>query len=75
MQDFDRLPPELRAWIARAALPWRPRSVKRSFEKAMARTKDKASALRELDRLQERLVAKDGRKVWGDDYPQLKADA
>ena len=25
--DYDRLPRDLRAWIANAELPWRPRSV------------------------------------------------
>ena len=24
MRDYDRLPPELRAWLAEAVLPWRP---------------------------------------------------
>ncbi|MEM9012425.1 MAG: DUF6525 family protein [Pseudomonadota bacterium] len=69
MQEFDRLPPELRAWLAEAVLPWRPRSVQRAFDTAFARTRDKADAFQQLDRLQERLVAKDARKVWGQDYP------
>ncbi len=73
MREFDRLPPELRAWLAAAILPWRPRSVRRAFEKAVARTQDKASALRELDRLQERLVAKDAGKVWGQDHPDASS--
>lgn len=69
MQDFDRLPAVLRAWLASAVLPWRPRSVQRAFDKAIARTRDESSALRELDRLQERLVEKDAFRVWGDAYP------
>jgi hypothetical protein len=69
MRDFDRLPPELRAWLASAVLPWRPRSVRRAFERAVARTLDRARALEELDRLQDRLVAKDARAVWGDAHP------
>lgn len=69
MREFDRLPPELRAWLASAVLPWRPRSVRRAFDKALARTRDKTSAIKELDRLQERLVANDVRKVWGQDHP------
>ena len=36
MQDFDRLSQELRAWIAAADLPWRPRSVRKTFERALA---------------------------------------
>ena len=69
MQDFDRLPAELRAWLASAVLPWRPRSVRRAFDRAVARTRDRSRALEELDRLQERLVAKDAGKVWGQNYP------
>ncbi len=38
MREYDRLPPELRAWLASAALPWRPRSVQRAYERAVART-------------------------------------
>ncbi len=69
MRDYDRLPPELRAWLAEAVLPWRPRSVRRAFERAVARTRDRAGALEELDRLQDRLVAKDARAVWGEAHP------
>ena len=69
MRDFDRLPAELRAWLASAVLPWRPRSVRRAFDRAIARTKDKSRAIEELDRLQHRLVAKDARKVWGQGHP------
>ncbi|WP_397543875.1 DUF6525 family protein [Roseovarius salis] len=69
MRDYDRLPPELRAWLAEAVLPWRPRSVRRAFDRAVARTRNRARALEELDRLQERLVAKDARAVWGDAHP------
>lgn len=69
MREFDRLPAELRAWLAAAILPWRPRSVQRAFDKAISRTRDKHSALRELDRLQEQLIAKDARKIWGPDHP------
>lgn len=57
MQEFDRLPAELRAWLSQAVLPWRPRSVRRAFDSAYARTRDKNSALRELDRLQQQAVA------------------
>lgn len=69
MREFDRLPAELRRWLASAVLPWRPRSVRRAFDRALARTQDRASALAELDHLQERLVAKDVRNVWGQDHP------
>lgn len=73
MQEFDRLPAELRCWLATAALPWRPRSVRRSFDRALARTGDRDLALAELDRLQARLIARDARQVWGDDHPAAMA--
>jgi len=74
MQDFDRLPPELRAWLAAAVLPWRPRSVRRAFDHAVARTRDRSRALEELDRLQERLVAKDVGRVWGQNHPHASQE-
>ena len=75
MRDYDRLPAELRAWLAEAVLPWGPRSVLRSFDKALAKTGDKRRALEELDRLQQRLVAKDTRAVWGFDHPHASGGA
>lgn len=74
MRDYDNLSPELRAWLASAALPWRPRSVQRAFNQAIARTQDKAHALAELDRMQDRLVAKDVCKVWGQDHPNANCN-
>ncbi|MEM8570045.1 MAG: DUF6525 family protein [Pseudomonadota bacterium] len=69
MQEFDRLPSELRIWLSTAILPWRARSVQRAFEKALARTGDRALALRELDRLQDQLIAKDAMTIWGRAHP------
>lgn len=58
MADYDRLPPDLRAWLAQAVLPWSPRSVARAFGRALARRRgDRAAALSELDRLQTRRLA------------------
>ena len=71
MREYDGLPQELRAWVATADLPWRPKSVRRSFERALAETGDVHEALRELDRLQERLIAKDAKKVWGEVHPSV----
>ncbi|MEM6657768.1 MAG: DUF6525 family protein [Pseudomonadota bacterium] len=59
MREFDRLPPPLRAWLANAALPWRPRSVRRAYDRALSRTGDPSYALQELDRLQAKQLAKD----------------
>lgn len=69
MGEYDRLPSELRTWLASAILPWRPGSVRRTYAKVLARTHDTASALRELDRVEQRLITKDARKVWGADHP------
>ena len=73
MREFDQLPAELRAWLASAALPWRPRSVHRAFCNALRRTNDKKLALRELDALQQRRLAEDATGVWGHDYPDAAA--
>ena len=69
MQEFDRLPKDLRAWLAAADLPWRPKSVRRSFERALVRTGDRGKALEDLDRLQSKLIAKDARVIWGPEHP------
>lgn len=59
MREFDRLPPLLRSWLANAALPWRPRSVQRAYDRALARTGNRDLALIELERLQSERLAKD----------------
>ena len=59
MADYDRLPADVRAWLAGAALPWSPRSAGRAFARALARHKgDRPAALAELDGLQERRLAR-----------------
>lgn len=35
MADYDRLPPDLRAWLAQAVLPWSPRSALRVWRRAI----------------------------------------
>ena len=72
MRDYDRLPPELRAWLSTAVLPWGPRSVARAYARAVQRTHDKTRALAELDRIQQRLIARDVRKVWGQQHPEAR---
>lgn len=69
MRDYDCLPKELRVWVASANLPWRPKSVRQTFDRALSQTGDRKKALEELDRLQQQLVAKDAKKVWGQDHP------
>ena len=59
LQEFDCLPKCLREWIRDAALPWRPQSVKRVYDRALSATGDRRLALAELNRLQEYQLAKD----------------
>ncbi len=75
MRDYDRLPPAVRFWLAQAVLPWRPRSAYRAYNRAFARTRDESCALAELDRLQDRLIAKDAQHVWGQDHPNALQEA
>ena len=70
MRDFDRLPVELRRWMAEAKLPWRAGSVKTAYDKALGRTGDPVLALRELDRVQAGLVKRDAQRIWGRDHPE-----
>ncbi len=69
MTDYDRLPPELRAWVANALLPWRAVTVKRAYDRALSRVGHPDLALGELDRVQRSLVAKDAGRIWGADHP------
>lgn len=73
MQEYDRLPAHLRGWLAQAARPWRARSVRHSYEKALARTDCVTQALAELDALEARLLAKDAKIVWGANHPAAAA--
>ncbi len=71
MSEFDRLPAELRGWVATAILPWRPQSVRRAYDKALKQTRDASKALEELDRLQEHRISQDARRLWGEDHPYV----
>jgi hypothetical protein len=75
MREFDRLPAELRVWLASAALPWRPRSVRRAYDKALAATGDRSAALDRLTELQGRIVARDAAAIWGPDHPAVREPA
>jgi hypothetical protein len=75
MREFDRLPAELRSWLASAILPWNPGSAQRAYAKALQQSQDTDGALRQLDQMQRRLIAKDARAIWGDDHPSAGPDA
>jgi len=69
MREFDRLPPALRVWLARACLPWGPRSVLRAYRRALGQSGDAGRALQALDAIEARLIARDAARVWGDAHP------
>ena len=70
MRRFDRLPPELRAWLHQAALPWSVKSARKQWARALHRAGgDVAAARAMLDRAQARALARDARVIWGPDHP------
>ena len=70
MARFDRLPPELRAWLKRAALPWSVRAVERIWKRALAEARgDRAVALARLDAAERAALRRDAARVWGPQYP------
>jgi hypothetical protein len=76
MAEFDRLAPELRAWLAGAVLPWSPRSAARSYARALtAAGGDKAAALGYLRRLELERVATDAALTWGAAHPAARPAA
>lgn len=69
MRAFDRLPAELRGWLAQAALPWSAESALRLWRRALAETGDAAAARARLDAAEARAIARDGPRVWGVGHP------
>ncbi|WP_198670434.1 DUF6525 family protein [Oceanicella sp. SM1341] len=70
MAAYDRLSPELRAWLAAAALPWSPRSARKAWARALAAARgDTAAARTALTALEARLLARDAPGVWGPGHP------
>lgn len=70
MDNYDRLPPELRAWLSRAALPWSAHSVARLWTRLLRELRgDRDAALARLDRAEHRMLARDGPRIWGNRYP------
>ena len=59
LQEFDCLPPQLREWLRYAVLPWSLRSVRRIYNRSIARTRDVDFAIAELDRIQEQRLGVD----------------
>jgi hypothetical protein len=63
MAEFDRLPPDLRAWLAQAALPWSVRSVRKLWHSAQRRY-GAQGALRYLSDLEARALTRDAPRIW-----------
>jgi hypothetical protein len=70
MERYDRLPPELRRWLAGAALPWSPHSALKLWIRLCRECGGDSEAIRlRLERAEARMLAKDAVKIWGADYP------
>lgn len=66
IEEYDRLPPELRSWLAQAALPWSPHSALRLWRKYLRESAGNTSAARQrLDMIEARMLAKDAPRIWG----------
>lgn len=71
MASYDRLPAELRHWLASAALPWSPRSALRAWRAALARAGGDPDAARaRLSATEARQLRRDTARIWGTAHPQ-----
>ncbi|MEL6240542.1 MAG: DUF6525 family protein [Pseudomonadota bacterium] len=59
MNDFDSLPAPVRQWVAQAALPWSPTSVRRIWSKSRAKGLSAEEALLSLHDAEVRALARD----------------
>lgn len=59
MAAFDALPAPLRAWLARAALPWSPASCLRIWQRQWSRGATTDQILAALDRAEARALARE----------------
>ena len=60
MRIYDGLPPDLRAWLANAALPWSPQSCLRLWRRALREEGCAARARARLDRAEASMLARHG---------------
>ncbi|WOI58451.1 DUF6525 family protein [Palleronia sp. LCG004] len=66
MGEYDRLPPELRAWLAEAALPWSARSALRVWRRALGASRGDAMAARaRLARIERARLEREAVPIWG----------
>lgn len=58
MREYDRLPPELRAWMRAATLPWSPRSCLKIWKQARAKGEEAGAIIGRLERAERRMLEK-----------------
>jgi hypothetical protein len=73
MAAYDRLPPDLRSWLAGAALPWSAASVLRVWQRALRDTGCPKAARERLARAEQKTLAREAARVWGSAYPKDQA--
>ena len=59
MAAYDGLPAPVRQWVAQAALPWSPTSVRRIWSKSRAKGLSDEQALMSLTQAEARTLARD----------------
>src|SRR5690606_31377650 len=70
MAAYDRLPAELRLWLAQATLPWSAQSALRVWRRALrACDGDVTKVHLHLTRIERKQLCKDVCRVWGNDHP------
>ena len=63
MMTYDTLPQPLRSWLAKAALPWSPKSCKRIWEKARSNGLSVNDAIVVLTKAEQKTLARDKHSV------------
>ena len=59
MEAFDALPPELRTWLTKAALPWSPRSCAKIWTRAAQEGLAPADRIERLEACELRALERD----------------
>ena len=74
MAAYDRLPVDLRLWLAEAALPWSAASVLRLWKRALSETGCTSAARERLAHAERKTLAREAARVWGAAYPLQAGD-
>ncbi len=70
MAQYDRLPAELRLWLAGAALPWSAASALRLWRRALCEAGGDISRARaRLDRAEAQMLTREAAQIWGAAHP------